>query len=311
MTATARYNIGFKPTSDHNPIPAKLDRPLAASQQVGKGQFVTIDATYGRASLNDGTVPGLICAGVGDYAELSETSATAGLAFARLGQRFFSGVPASTIANDGFTNADFGIPFYIADENTPGKLASYSTSHRSLGGLVFGLDRSDETGDTPVLWPGPIAALIARGVIVAGNFCVAGDSRALLLKTAVAETQMQKRGAYHGVITGCKIVVAADLTGSDSDYWTVTVARRTYAAPGTAVTIATGATIAAAGATHIGAATTGTLTAWKEYDIPLTSTAADLVFNSTDTFTIAFATSGSTGGPANAQVNVQLLAKVG
>jgi hypothetical protein len=306
MAGTAQLQGSWKPISDHNPIPARYGRMLAANEKVGRGQFVTVAVATGYAALNDGTVPGLLCAGVGEREEISNSSTTAGLAEVVLAQRMGSGLPASTIANDGFTDADFGVPFFIANENTPGKLSHYTSSQRSLGGLVFGVDH--EENDTPILWPGPLAALIARGVLIANSFCIAHRSTALLLKTAIGEMIMERHGAVHGTITGVKVATPAGLSGNATDYWTITVSKRTAAAPGTAVTIATGTT---APTTGIGEATSGDLTAYKEYALGLTATTADLVINETDVLTVAFTTNGSTGGPANAQMAVNVTAKVG
>jgi hypothetical protein len=137
---TAQMNGGIAFLSESQAIPGYFSRFLAASAQVGKGQFVTVAPATGYASLADGTVPLQISGGIGDFSELSDTSTTAGVAMARLSDRMCYGMLASTSSNDSFTDADFGVPFYMKDENTPGKLSNLSGSNRSLGGLVFGLN---------------------------------------------------------------------------------------------------------------------------------------------------------------------------
>jgi hypothetical protein len=227
MTATAQLNGAWTPISDHNAIPGWVARPLAASAQVGKGQLVTVDPATGYASLNDGTSPSQIAAGVGDFAELSDTSSTAGAASARVTFRWFYGLAASTVTNDGFTDADFGVPFYIASENTLGKLSNYGGSNRSVGGLVFGL----AVDGTPVAWCGPIAALIARGLLIANSFN-GGEIRIAdaAASTATAETAMH-RHKVHGVVTAVEYIGAA-IAADNTDYVTVTVAKRDGAGGG-------------------------------------------------------------------------------
>jgi hypothetical protein len=221
---TAQFNGGVKFLTESQAIPGYFARFLAASQQVGKGQFVTVAPATGYASLADGTVPLQISGGIADYAELSDTSSVAGNAAARLSDRMCSGLVASTSSNDGFTDADFGIPFYIKDENTPGKLSNLSGSNRSLGGLVFGLMPNNSGTLTPVLWTGPVAHLIARATLVTnalmgGWYAHAVDAMA---STTTAEKTMY-RAQVHGVITGVRITTLGTLAADNTDYVTINV----------------------------------------------------------------------------------------
>lgn len=235
MTATPALLGAWTPVSDHNAIPGYLVRKLAASAQVGKGQFATVSLSTGYASLNDGTTPLEVAAGNGDYSELSDTSTTAGAAKARFSERWFYGLAQSTVANDSFTDADFGVPFFIKDENTLGKLSNYSTSNRSLGGIVFGL----AVDGTPLAWSGPIAHIMARSLLTsnatAGAFYALADAAA---STTTAERGIH-REKLHGVVTAVEFVGAA-VAADNTDYVTITIAKRgssdAYAA---ATTIAT------------------------------------------------------------------------
>lgn len=221
---TAQLNGGVEFVSATQVIPGYFARFLAASAQVGKGQFVTVAPATGYASLADGTVPLQISGGVGDFAELSDTNATAGAAAARLSDRMFSGLPASTSSNDGFTDADFGVPFYIKDENTPGKLSNLSGSNRSLGGLAFGLALNNTGPATPLLWAGPVAHLLARATLITsalmgGWYAHPVDAMA---STTTAEKVMY-RVQVHGVITGVRITSLGTLAADPTDYTTINV----------------------------------------------------------------------------------------
>lgn len=229
MTATPQYVGGIQFVSEKQAIPGFFARPLAASAQAGKGQFVTVSPSTGYAALNDGTVPLQISGGQADCVDLSDTNATAAAAKIRLTDRFFFGLPASTSSNDGFTDADFGVPFYIKDENTPAKLSNLSGSNRSLGGLCFGL--ADD--GTPLLWSGPIAHLLARAALLAqttvgGWFGHAVDAMA---STTTAEKTMH-RHPVHGVVTAITITTLGTLAADNTDYVQINV----YKADGAAGT---------------------------------------------------------------------------
>jgi len=237
---TPQVNGGIRFVSEKQAIPGFFTRFLAASAQVGKGQFVTVAPATGYASLADGIVPLQISGGVGDFSELSDTSATAGLAMARLSDRMVSGLLASTSSNDGFTDADFGVPFYFKDENTPGKLSNLSGSNRSLGGLVFGLAIEDGGATpTPLLWTGPVAHLLARATLL--TQAVVGGWYAHPVDAMASTTTAEKtifRAPVHGVITQVRITSALGTIAADNtDYVTINVYKADGAA-GTHVLVA-------------------------------------------------------------------------
>lgn len=235
---TVQVNGGIKFLTESQAIPGYFARFLGASAQIGKGQFVSVSPSTGYASLADGTVPLQISGGIGDYAELSDTSSVAGAAAARLSDRMCSGLVASTSSNDGFTDADFGVPFYMKDENTPGKLSNLSGSNRSLGGLVFGLAINDSGPATPVLWTGPVAHLLARATLltqayVGGWYAHAVDAMA---STTTAEKTMY-RAPVHGVVTQVRITSLGTIAADNTDYVTINVYKADGAA-GTHVLVA-------------------------------------------------------------------------
>jgi hypothetical protein len=304
MTATARRNGGIKFLSDHNAFPAALFRPLVASAQIGKGQFATVEQTYGRAKLNDGTTPYEVAAGIGDGSEMSDTSATAGLAEARLTHRFVTGLPSSTVASDGFTDADFCVPCWLADENTPGKLshtgADATLANRPLLGLVFGADRIYGTA-TPVVWSSPIAWAVARGVLMAEGSVVASSQFTCGANTTHTESTMTRRNSCHGQVSQVRVTCDEGFTGHDTQYWTILVQKRTSTTPGTPVTVAT-ATLKTVSGGGI-----GTITAFKYLAVTLgTGTALDVIED--DVFTVTVTSAGTSIAMTN--FTVEVIAKV-
>lgn len=230
MPATAAINGAYRPVDQNAAIPASLSRPLAGSAQVGRGQFATVSLSTGYAALNDGATPNQACAGFGDPSVLSDVSSSAGEARVRLSQRWTKGLPASTESNDGFTDADFAAPFWIANENTPGKLTNLSGDNRSLGGLVMGLD----TDGNPILFAGPIGWTLGRAAhaldrVVGASHQIA-DAAA---STATAERPIV-REPVHGVVTAIEFVGLA-VTGHADDHATITVSKRDGAGGGAVV----------------------------------------------------------------------------
>lgn len=222
---TAQLNGGIKFLTESQAIPGYFARFLGASAQVGKGQFVSVSPSTGYASLADGTIPNQISGGIGDFSELSDTSTTAGLAMARLSDRMACGLPASTSSNDGFTDADFGVPFYCKDENTPGKLSNLSGSNRPLGGLVFGLNIEEGgSSPTPILWTGPVAHLVARATLVTQAFMGGWYAHPVdaMASTTTAEKTIYRQ-QVHGVITGVRFTTLGTLAADNSDYVTINV----------------------------------------------------------------------------------------
>ena len=303
MTATAQLNGGVTFITENNGVPGALERPLAASQQVGKGQFVTVSRTTGYAALNDGSVPDYIPAGLGDYAELSDTSTIAANAITRTTQRWAYGLPGTGSSTDTFTDADWCVPFYIATENTIGKLshtgADGTLVNRSIGGLVYGFHK---LSNTPLIWCGPVAWDIARAHLMADSIVIAARVFSATSAT-LAETTLPRTSKVKGKISAINIMFREGFTPSDTDYWDFAIAKRTYTTPGTAVSLATG-DLTATGAGKLGA----TITAWKTYSLNLTATTADLDVLETDVFTVV-ATKHSSGGTI--EIDVEIVVKVG
>lgn len=291
MTATVRINGDVAPFGDaHDLLPTTILRPLAASEQIGKGQFGTIDPSTGYARLNDGTVPNEIAAGVGVFAETSNTNATAGNAIAMFGQQAFKHVAISAIANDSFTDADFWTPFYIADENTIGKLASYSTSNRSLGGMFMGIDKL--TG-LAIVWVGPIAWSVARaaclaaghmtGILFKGIDTAAGTDTFPAQGGATMAEAIIPRTRQHGRVVAVDFVSEGTTLAASgaTDYGQLNIQKRDGAGGG-AVVIATATSKTVA------------FTQWTAHDFTLVTTAGYCDLLPTDILTLT-RTHGSSG----------------
>jgi len=233
-------------------IPPGLSYPLAADAQGGKLQFITIDPSTGLASPADDNTPGQIAAGLQWPDELSATSSEDGAATVRVMERAAECTAVSTIANDGFGAADVGVPLWIADTNTPGKLSHTSTKNRSLGGLVLGLAAY---GGTAIRFIGGVVGqLLGRAAMMADAFPGGSVAKAVDAGAAtdLSETFLDGIARVHGPVAAVYFdVTGATLAASgNTDYKTFILCKRTAADPSTQVTVAS--------------ATTKT-TAWTQY----------------------------------------------
>jgi hypothetical protein len=255
---------------------------LAAASSFGRGQFVTVNSS-GYAALNDGTVPGLKSAGVA-FPEVLLSGPTAnGGATGVFWWGFGCGAPASTAGGDSFTAADLGVPCWIADENTAGKLAYNSDDEdRSLAGLVFGL----APDGTPLLWSGPVAQLVARATVVADSFAHAWYSFADSAANAATSERAIPTAPVHGVITAVEFTGAA-VAADGTDYGVITLKRyRASDDYATGVTVATYDTRAAPTGQ-------GAITALTPAAFALSATAANRIRRVDDIFTIASSKAGA------------------
>lgn len=265
------------PLNSQAAVPAWLDRLLAANEQVGRGQFVTIDPTTGYAVLPDGTVPGQVCVGVGDPAHLSDDSTQDGAAAVRVSQRWINGLMSSE-SGDSFADTDYGAPFYIASEKLAGKLSNFGGDNRSLGGLFFGLN---ELGN-PILWAGPVAWAIARTLLLA-NAALGGAYQIAdaLASDTTAETAME-RTPLHGTVTAIEFIGAA-VAGDGTNFATMTVSKHDG--------MGGGATVIGTYSTDSGAE--GAITAFVPAVFTLSTTATDLDLLETDVLTITVTKDGT------------------
>lgn len=264
--------------NDTSAVPT-LTFGLAANERIGRGQFGLIDPATGYASLATAT-PNKIAAGIGYPAVISPSSTVAGNARNVFWIGYGDGIPASTASNDGFTAADVAVPFYIAGEATPGKLSSLAGVSRSLGGLVMGLD----SRGNPMLVCGPEAWLLARATLVTTSM----DFAWFTLKEAAASDTLAEfvipSQKLHGLITAVQFTGAA-IAADNTDYITVTIAKRVLAdAYAAATTIAT---------YDSRAANNGAVTAFTPASFTLSVVAGALNALETDVYTIVVAKGGA------------------
>lgn len=207
---------------------------LAAGVVPYRNWLMTLSPTTGYMSAAAANTPGQIAAGFADRD--SDGSNTAGAA-AMIGRwSFVSGFVNSTTSNDPILSTDVAVPFYFVDNETVGKLSHITGSNRSLGGLAFGID---EDNSTPIIWSNPLAWAIARGVMVASAMPLASFQ----IADAAANTAISERAIptanLHGTVTSVEFVGAA-LAADNTDYVTITIAKRGSAdSYGAATTIAT------------------------------------------------------------------------
>lgn len=289
MTATASGTGGWQPQDFKTQLAPGATLKLTASASVGYGQCVYFSDSLGSVALNDGTVPGLVAAGVCMQRGGAGPNALEGGEAVQVHQGVGGHQPASTIANDGFTAADFLSVAYDAGNGVPGKLSNYLGANRSIMGLVFGVDRDL----APYVWAGPVASLMARSLLVLNNFSLASHSIAdAAANTATAERIVSNRPKVKGTVTGVSYVGSALVVG-DTDYVTATISKRDGAGGG-AVTIATYDSRAAGN----GAATAFVPKAWT-----LSVVAGALNLLETDEVTIAIVKGGS-GQVLTGRINI-------
>lgn len=250
-------------------------RPQPASSTIGRGQFATLDPATGYAALNDGTVGYRLPAGIGCDSVVSDSDGTAGRARADLFCGVETGLIQSTTTLDGFTDADVAVPFWIKDENTPGKLPVLSGVDRSIGGLVMGMEPGSST--VPRLLTGPLAGLL--GLLshqlansTAGAIAYAVDAAAATDLASSAAPFIVPRAKQRGKLTGVRIIPSAALaatSGSDTTITLVKVDTTGGVAIGSSPVVAT-------------FTTTTALVAGQPALFTLSATAAYLLFRTTD-----------------------------
>lgn len=279
MTATVSSFTAWYPEG-HTQGPPNASVALQASSQIGQGQLATFDAS-GNAALNDGSVPGLVAAGVGYPGKISDISTTAGIAKAGAWWGF-GGLPFSALAGDGFTAADAGgVVAYIATENTIGRKAYIlSGNSRSIAGMVFGLNDDG----TARFWGGPMAQAYARAKLITDSFVLASFGISDASASATIAERAIRRPKIKGTITDVTFTGAALVVGN-TDYVTVTLAKRSLAdAYASATTIAT---------YDSRAANDGAVTAFTPKTCTLSAVAGALFLLPDDVVTIVEAKGGS------------------
>jgi hypothetical protein len=215
MSATASGTGGWQPQDFKTQLSPGATIKLTASAQAGYGQCVYFSDSLGSVALNDGTVPGLVSAGVCVQRGGAGPNALEGGEAVTVHQGVGGHQPASTIANDGFTALDFLAVAFDAGNGVPGKLSNYSGSNRPIMGLVFGVDRDL----APYVWTGPVASLMARSLLLLkaktlGWFAHVVDASAA---TTTAEKSIN-REPVHGVITAVKFTTLGTLAADNTDY---------------------------------------------------------------------------------------------
>lgn len=244
-----------------------IERPQPPTGSAGRGQFVTINAA-GQATLNGGgyVMPG----GIAYPAFVSSPGAPISL---WCGTE--TGMVQSSAAGDGFTDADFAVPFYIVDAQTPGKLPVLAGVDRAIGGLVFGMEPGRTT--QPRLAVGPIPGMLALAAHMfqndtAGSLAYAVDASATTDLASSTAPWLLPRAKRRGKITSIEIIPSAALAATSGNDAILTV-----------VKVDTTGTVALASSPVVGTFTTTTaLVAGVPALFTLSATAANLLLRTTD-----------------------------
>lgn len=277
MTATASSTNGWEPQDFKAQLAPGALLKLTAGASAGYGQNLYFSASLGSVALNDGTVPGLVSAGV-CMERLAGPSGVEGGEGVRVHQGVGGYQAASTIANDSFTALDFLSVAFDAGNGVPGKLSNYGGSNRSIMGLVFGVNKDL----APYVWTGPVASLCARALLVLNAFALASFSIADASAGATIAERSIRRPRVKGTITSI-VFNGAAIAANNTDYITVTVAKRDGAG-GSPVTL---------GTYDSRAANNGAVTAFVDASFTLSVVAGALNLLETDIVTITVAKSGS------------------
>lgn len=217
--STPRSFNAWTPEGTHGQLPAGGVVGLQAYENGYRGQFLSYNAT-GAVKVNDGTVPGLYCAGVVMAEQPSESSPVEGAA--QLDQwTGYGAATNSTITGDDFAIGNVCTPAWIAGPSTVGKKSNYLGANRSLAGLVVGL----YADGAPRTWAGPIAQAVARGVLMAESaalaWAVVADGSA---SATTAETVME-RAKLHGAAASAAYTGSA-IAANNTDFVTATISKR-------------------------------------------------------------------------------------
>lgn len=262
--------------SPGGPLELTIILPQPADSTIGFGQFTTIDPATGYVEVNDGTVGFRQPAGIGGPGvKISDSNATAGLAFAEVFQGTETGMLSSTGAGDAITAVNVGDPFFIGANQTPGLLPVVAGVDRSFGGLIMAMQAGSTT--VPRLVSGIVGGLLGRlshflKSNSAGNIAYAADATAATDLASAANPFMIPRAPVRGKISAIQIIPSASLAATSGDNTTITV-----------VKVDTTGVVALASSPTVGTFTTTTaLVAGQPASFTLSGTAANLQMRTTD-----------------------------
>lgn len=276
MTASTGRVFGPKPKGANVAIPHALRYPLAATVAPFRNWLMGVNSS-GYAVAQAAGVRGLVSAGFSDD-DQDGGDANGDAAFIAR-QQFVTGFPSSEESGDALGIGDVAVACWAVDNQTVGKLSSFSGVGRSLLGLALGID--PET-DTPVFYPGPIGWTLGRAAHIADAMAGAEFQ---IAEAAASDTLAEyaiPRKKLAGTITAIEFIGAA-VSASDTNYATVTVSKRDGAG-GAAVVLGTYDTRAA---------NQGAISAFQPAAFGLSAVAGSLDLLDTDIITVTVAKAGS------------------
>lgn len=211
-------------------LPVGLTVAMAANQDPVQHDVIALNAS-GYGIVADATSVGLRVAGIYEDSR-SNVSTIDGQNVVRVSNGYGGRYPMSTVAP--FTTNDRIAPAYLTARRTIGKNPSASGVALPLVGVVIGLDNDG----TPITWIGDTAQAFARAHLLVKAFPLAIHNIAdAAASTAVAERVVSFRPKIKGTVTDVTYTGSALVIG-DTDYVTVSIAKRDGAGGG-AVVLAT------------------------------------------------------------------------
>jgi hypothetical protein len=240
VSAVTALATGWDKIGTNTELPPGAELPLLASQQAGKGQALFFDATGATnyVGLNDGTVPGQICAGVAED-ELSPQVVTtvAGAKGIRLWTGQGAGQASAPSAGDALAVTDVLVPVFDAGNGVPGKLSNGTSSNgvtnadRSFLGLGLGWDPFTLT---PRILAGRVGSLLGRLLHSitgdnAGLWAYAADASATTDQGSLSGSALSvigfvlPRAKRRMIVTSVEIIPSATLAAAGTNYRTITL----------------------------------------------------------------------------------------
>ena len=298
MSTTPQINGAWNTVGNESQLQTGFQLPPAAGARIGRGQLCTASPSTGFVGLADAAAPNQIGCGHGYPGAVTAAPGAAGSGTVLLWQGESRDAPGSTIAGDSFAATDIGVPYYAADENTPGKLSNYAGSNRSLHGIVLGLWRG-----MPALWSGVVAWLVARCVTMANNASAGAvaypaDSGATVdigSTSAATAALIIPRTKLHGALTSVEIIPSAALSATSGNDRTITIWKLDTLGVASPVSVAT-------------FVTTTALVAGVAQAFTLTGTTANL--NMLETDILAYSTVHASSGAVIPQSAIRANMKV-
>lgn len=229
MTALSTERLSPQLAGSSGPLPAKLSMPVKGSTKIYAGSIVVLNAGYAAPASS---ALGLVAVGKA-LATADNSSGSDGdiSVEVQLGAFHFE----NSSSSDAIAQANVGSYCYLADDQTVALTSN--TGARSLAGQILSIDSA---GVWVLIGVGNVELLSIAALKQAQYMKIAADGAA---NTATSETAFARVGRT-GTIVGAWYVPSGALATDETDYATLTLAKRDGAGGGSS-TVAAKATNAA------------------------------------------------------------------